>query len=71
MSLDLTCIVCGKPRDGGRLWCGAEACGAAVRAMPYEQISAIRERECLAALRDAPSDGRGVYVHLHFREESP
>lgn len=64
------CIICGQPRDGGRIWCGADACLQAVLAMPLEEIEAVREREVIEALRGAPpADGRGVYIHITPRDQ--
>jgi hypothetical protein len=48
-----SCIVCGKPRDGGRIWCGDDACLEIVKAMPVEEINAIRQQEALAAWRQS------------------
>lgn len=60
----MTCIVCGKPRDGGKIWCGDDACLKVVLAMPEEEIAAIREREALEALRKPGTP----YIHLMLRE---
>lgn len=65
----MDCIACGKPRDGGRIWCGDDACLKAVLAMPIEEINAIRMREALEAWQSSPpsEDGRGVYIHVNDR----
>lgn len=58
------CIICGKPRDGGRIWCGDDACLPAALAMQVEDIAAIREREELEALRKQGTP----YIHMMPRE---
>lgn len=63
------CIICGNPRHEQRLTCNRDECLAAARAMPIEEIHAIREREVIEAFRRAPADGAGVYVH--FLERIP
>jgi len=65
------CIVCGKPRDGGRIWCGDDACLEVVKTIPTEKLNALREREAIAAWRQhpMPADGRGVYIHVTPKEE--
>lgn len=65
----MQCVICGKPRDGCRLWCGDEACLQACLALPVEYLNAIREREAVEAMRPAPADGRGVYIHMTPRED--
>lgn len=67
--IEKACIICGKPRDGGRIWCGDDACLQAVKSMPIEEINAIREREAIEAFRQMPADGRGVYIHFMPRDE--
>jgi hypothetical protein len=64
---DRKCIVCGKPRDGGRIWCGDDACLKVVLAMPDEEINAIREREAIEAWRQEP-EGE-FYIHLTPKDE--
>lgn len=68
---DKQCIICGKPRDGGRIWCGDDACLQAVKAMPLDEINEIRQREALEAWRQSPmpADGRGVYIHITPKDE--
>jgi predicted nucleic acid-binding Zn ribbon protein len=65
------CIVCGKPRDGGRIWCGDKECLEIVKKIPTAKLNAIRQREALAAMRKSPApvDGSGVYIHMTPREE--
>lgn len=69
MNEDRPCIVCGKPRDGGRIWCGENVCFQVVQDMPTEELNAIREREAIEAFRQMPADGRGVYIHFTPRDE--
>lgn len=68
---DKSCIVCGKPRDGGRIWCGDETCLEAVLGMPVEEVNEIRQREAIEALRQSPmpADGSGVYIHITPKDD--
>jgi hypothetical protein len=63
--------VCGKPRDGGRIWCGDDACLEIVTKIPTAKLNAIRQREAIEALRKSPppADGSGVYVHITPKED--
>lgn len=65
------CIVCGKPRDGDRIWCGDDACLQVVLAMPVEEISSIRQHEALAAWQQMSADGRGIYIHVTPKGPKP
>lgn len=60
------CIVCDRPRDGGRLSCAEAACVAAVVAMPWEATNEIRKREALSAMRAKGA----IYFHGNY-EMSP
>jgi hypothetical protein len=63
----MTCIICGKPRDGTRLWCGGESCYQAVKAMPFEKLNAIRQREAIEAWKQNPPSAN-IYIHMTPRE---
>ena len=68
MSADRPCLHCPRPRSGTRLDCGSPECMARTKALPYEEINAIRQREVIEGMRQAPADGRGWYIHMMPRD---
>lgn len=69
--MNYPCIICGRPRDGGRIWCGDDECLKKVVAMPVSEINAVREKEAIEAMARSPppADGAGVYVHFTPRPD--
>jgi hypothetical protein len=65
----MKCLFCERERHKEELSCDSEICREKVSAMTTEQLSEIRERECLEAWRKNPPpvDGRGVYIHFNPR----
>ncbi len=59
------CIICGKPRDGTRIWCGSDECYAKVQLIP-DKVAAVRGREAIEALKQAPPDK--IFVHIYERD---
>ena len=69
-----TCIVCGMPRDGDRLWCGNDACLEVAKTLPTHTLNEIRMKEALEALPRIDDNGMpvhsGVYIHFTERKEN-
>jgi len=59
------CIICGKPRDGDRLWYGSDECFEQVAKMPTDELNAIRMREAIDAW-NAPAV---AYIRLKGRSD--
>jgi len=63
------CVLCGRPRYQTRLVCKDAICNDAVLKLPLHLLNHIRAIEAILVMREAPPDGRGVYVHLYERPE--
>ena len=64
-----TCIIChARPRVDTQLICDAEACHVAALALTRNELNAIRQREAIETLQQAPPGT--FYIHITPRNDT-